>query len=108
VIFETVDRDLFEEFPVMVMGVVYDTAAKRPVEGATVTVDPERGRVVYASRGAGNRLDSLDATATTKGGLFLAYMREPSVATVTQGASTKAMRLGGVTGWGSAVIVPLR
>ena len=108
VIFETIDREIFDEFPVLVMGVVYDTATKRPVEGATVTIDPERGRVVYASRGSSNRLDALDSAATTKAGLFLAYMREPSVATVTQGASTKAMRLGGVTGWGSAVIVPLR
>ncbi|MBA2544004.1 MAG: hypothetical protein H0V17_30455 [Deltaproteobacteria bacterium] len=108
VIFETVDREIFDELPVLVMGVVYDTVTKRPVEGATVTLDPERGRVVYASRGSANRLDPLDVTATTKAGLFLAYMREPSVATITQGASTKAMRLGGVTGWGSAVIVPLR
>lgn len=105
---DSIDLDLFEEFPVMVFGAVYDTLAKRPVEGATVEVDPERGRVVFVDRGVANKLVPNGLTATSASGLFLAYMREPSVATVTQGASTRAMRLGGVTAWGSSVIVPLR
>jgi hypothetical protein len=92
-----------------VFGIVYDSVANKPVEGATVELaDPSRGKIFYADRGAGNRLDPKQVSATTTGGLFLAYMREPSVVNVKQGASTKSMRLGGVTGWGSAVIVPLR
>jgi hypothetical protein len=108
-ILDTIDRDVFVEFPTLVFGVVYDTVTKRPVEGATVALaDPARGKIFYADRGAGNRLDPKQVIATTASGLFLAYMKEPSVVNVTQGGSSKAMRLGGVTGWGSAVIVPLR
>jgi hypothetical protein len=107
-IFDSIDLEIFEEFPTAVFGVVYDTTLKRPVEGASVAIDPERGQVVYMERGTGNTLVPVVGSATTRSGLFIAYMREPSVGTVTQGASTKAMRLGGVTGWGSAVIVPLR
>lgn len=106
--YESIDGAIYKDFPVLVFGVVYDTVTKRPVEGAKVEMDPARARVVYANPGAGNRLDPITADATNASGLFLAYMREPSVATVTQGASTKKMRLGGVTSWGSAVIVPLR
>lgn len=108
VIFDSIDFEIFEEFPVAVFGVVYDTVAKRPVEGASVAIDPERGRVVYVNPTTGTAFEPVAGDATTSSGLFIAYMREPSVGTVTQGGSTKAMRLGGVTGWGSAVIVPLR
>jgi hypothetical protein len=108
-IVETIDRDIFAEYPVLVFGAVWDTVTKRPIEGATITLgDPSRGQILYADRGAGKRLDPKQVSKTTASGLFLAYMREPSVVTISQGASMKTMRLGGVTGWGSAVIVPLR
>ena len=106
--FESVDQALFTDYPVLVLGIVYDTTTKKPVMGATVAIDADRGRVVYAARGAGNRFEAKQVAATTASGLFVAYMREPSVITVTQGTSKKAMRIGGQTDLGAAVIVPLR
>jgi len=106
--FESIDQELHNQYPVIVLGAVWDTVTKQPVAGATITIDPARGRIVYADRGAANRFDPQSISATNESGLFIAYMREPSVVHVSQGGSTKVMRLGGDTYLGSAVIVPLR
>ncbi len=106
--YDSIDNSIIGDYSVLVYGIVYDTTTRRPVSGATVTLGEGRGQVVYARPTAGTRMEPIQGGATDASGVFLAYMREPSVATVTQGGSTKAMRIGGVTGWGSAVIVPLR
>jgi hypothetical protein len=108
----SIDPEIWNEFPVITFGLVVDTTTKKPIEGAKIEMDPERGRIVYAQLGTDPmgfpKFEPSGADATNASGLFLVYMKEPSVVTVTQGASTKKMRVGGVTGWGSAVIVPLR
>ena len=106
--YESIDDNIWLEFPVLTFGIVVDTVTKKAVDGATVEIDPARGRVLYARKGIGTRLDPTGGAATDASGLFLVYMKEPSVVTVTQGASTKKMRVGGMTDLGSAVIVPLR
>jgi hypothetical protein len=107
---ESIDDTIYNDYPVIVIGQVWDTVTRTPIEGATVTFsDPARGEIVYADRGSNSSfVPSSGATATTAKGLFLAYMREPSVVTIQQGTTKKVMRLGGVSDWGSAVIVPLR
>lgn len=104
----SVDGALYEEFPSLVHGIVYDSVLKKPVAGATVSLGEGRGVVVYARPTGTAQFAPITGDVTDASGMFLAYMREPSVATVTQGASTKAMRIGGVSFGGSAVIVPLR
>ncbi len=106
--YDSIDNDIIGDYPVMVYGVVYDSATRRPVAGAKVQLGEDRGVVVYTKPTTTTRMEPLDGDVTDASGGFIAYLREPSVATVTQGASTKSMRIGGVTGWGSAVIVPLR
>jgi hypothetical protein len=105
---DSIDGDLFDQYPSVVFGIVWDSTTKQPVEGATIDIDPSRGTIVYANRGAGNRFEPVQAQATTASGLFLAYMREPSVIHASQGGSTKALRLAADSYLGSAVIVPLR
>ncbi len=105
----SIDNAYFADYPVIVLGIVYDSVTRRPVAGATVELGENRGAVVYAKPTNGPRMEPIDgATTTDASGVFVAYLYEPSVATVAQGASMKSMRIGGVTGWGSAVIVPLR
>ena len=106
--YDSIDNDIYADFPVIVYGVVYDSVTRRPVAGAKVELGEDRGAIVYARPTAGTKMEPIAGDVTDASGMFLAYLREPSVATVTQGASTKSMRIGGVTGWGSAVIVPLR
>lgn len=104
---DSIDQAIWNDFPVITFGMVVDTTTKKPIEGATLEIDPSRGKIVYVQLGP-DAFDPITGDATNASGLFVAYMKEPSVVTVTQGASTKKMRMGGVTGWGSAVIVPLR
>lgn len=106
------DGVIYEEFPSLVHGLVYErdptTGTKKPVAGATVSLNEGRGVVVYATPQGQRFVPITGATTTDASGAFLAYMREPSVVTVTQGASTKAMRIGAPSYGGSAVAVPLR
>jgi hypothetical protein len=65
----------------LVVGAVWgiDSAgSKTPLEGATVTVDPSKGRVVFADLATVDTTPALDLTATTaKGsGLFVVYTNE--------------------------------
>jgi len=106
--FASVDGALYDEFPSLVHGIVYDSVLKKPVVGAAVELGEGRGIVVYARPGTGAQFAPIDGDVTDASGMFLAYMRKPSVITVTQGTSTKVMRIGSVTGGGAAVIVPLR
>lgn len=106
--YDSIDNEIIGDYSVLVYGLVYDTVAKRPVAGAKVQLGEDRGVVVYAKPTSGTRMEPIAGDVTDASGMFLVYLREPSVATVTQGASTKGMRIGGVTGWGSAVIIPLR
>jgi hypothetical protein len=103
----SIDLSIWSELPVITFGIVVDATTKLPIAGAKVEIDSARGQVVYASLGGG-KFNPIQSQVTDAGGLFLVYMKEPSVITVTEGASMKKMRVGGVTGWGSAVIVPLR
>lgn len=102
--FDSIDNDYFAEYPVIVHGIVYDTVARRPVAGATVTFAENRGAVAYTNA----RFEDSGGSATDASGVFIAYLREPSVASITEGPTTKSMRIGGASFGGSAVIVPLR
>ena len=105
---DSIDGDIASEYPSVVFGIVWDSTTKTPVEGATVEIDSSRGTIVYANRGTGNRLEAVQSATTTASGLFMAYMREPSVIHASQGGSTKVLRLAADSDLGSAVIVPLR
>jgi hypothetical protein len=109
--FESIDPEIYEEYPVILYGAIWDTAAtpKAPVAGATITLPENTGEIVYVENVPGAaRVDPIAGAATDAGGMFVAYLKEPTLATVTGGGTTKQVMLGGSFALGSAVIIPLR
>lgn len=90
------DTALLQQFPGMVFGAVF-TAARAPLAGATVAIDPAVGKVVYVDLDAtGTKLVAHDGAATTASGMFIAYTSGVTSLTVTGGGMTKTVKVGAV------------
>lgn len=108
--FESIQPEIYADFPIIVYGAVWDTVSvpKKPIAGATITIPPDKGTIVYVDSIPGaQRVQPHGGAATNAGGLFIAYLKEPTLATITGGGTTKQRILGGSFAWGSAIIVPL-
>lgn len=81
-----------------VVGAVLD-AAHNPIAGATVTIPPDRGRVVFVNVDVpGKRLVPVAGEATTASGMFILYSNDlvdaQVTATVGGAPKTKTVRVG--------------
>jgi hypothetical protein len=90
----SLDKAIYNQWKGVTFGGVF-TAAKHPVAGATITVDPKLGTVVYAE---------LD---TGPSGLFLIYANSIVDVTFTSGATTKTIKVGATADSPAAAVVVL-
>ena len=92
-----VDRTLQGRFPSIVWGSVWSNASPRtPIAGATVSVDPEHGKVVYLDPpdSAGIVRARSDQSGTGASGLFVLYSDAVVTAKITGGGKTRTLPLG--------------
>ena len=92
-----VDRTLQGRFPSIVWGSVWSNASPRTlIAGATVTVDPEHGKVVYldAPDSAGIVRARSDQSGTGASGLFVLYTDAVVSAKITGAGKTRTLLLG--------------
>ena len=94
-----------------VLGAVWgiDSAGKKaPLVGATVTVDPSKGRVVYADLASATSTPTLDTAATTAkaSGLFVVYTNQfVDLQVSAPGYTPETVRVAPVGGFSDATVL---
>ena len=94
---ENYDTTIMAKFPGQIIGTVWSNATpKTTLAGATVTVDPAHGQVVYldAPNAAGVMVKRADQTMTGPSGLFSLYTDTVISAKITAGAASRTVLLG--------------
>ncbi|HEY5924033.1 MAG TPA: hypothetical protein VIV11_20275 [Kofleriaceae bacterium] len=94
---ENYDTALLTKFPGQIFGTVWSSATPRTtLAGATVTVDPAHGQVVYLDppNAAGAMAKRADQTMTGPSGLFALYTDTLISAKIQAGASSRTVTLG--------------
>ena len=106
-----VDRALQGQFPSVLFGSVWNSASpKTPIGGATVAVDPARGKVVYIDPpdATGTIHARSDQGSTGPSGLFVLYTDAVVTATISAARRTRTVVLGSpdYTMGGTMVVLP--
>jgi hypothetical protein len=99
------------KFGNLVLGAVWGidaTGKKAPLVGATVTVDPSKGRVVYADLASASSSPTVDtsATAAKASGLFVVYTNEfVDLQVSAPGYTPETVRVAPVGGFSDATVL---
>jgi hypothetical protein len=94
---ENFDEQLMTKFPGVVFGSVWSNGAtKTPIAGATVTIDPTHGKVMYLDPPDASGVMSVrgDQNGTGPSGLFVLYADTIVNAKITAGTATRTVALG--------------
>jgi hypothetical protein len=103
------EPDLTAKFPGVVFGSVWTgTAPKHPVTGATVTIDPNQGKVIYIDppvAPAATPIVRADQSGTGASGLFLLYTNTVASVTVNAGAKSRQVTLSAVASSNAGALI---